>query len=300
MTSQKVYRSGFVALLGKPNVGKSTLLNRLVGAKVAITSPKPQTTRRRILGVRHGEGHQIVFVDTPGFYPAEHMLGRRMLESARTEGQEADLVVMVVEGTHLPTDDDRRVGEFLQSVRAPKLLVVNKVDLVHPKEELLPRMVAYQQLGDFQEVFPLSAREGENLEPLIEALLARLPEGDPYFPADQVSDQNQEILVEEIIREKVLLGTRHEVPHAVAVHLEEFRPGQNPATQYIRALVYVEREGQKAILVGKGGARLKKIGTTARAELEPLLGKPVFLDLWVKVKEDWRDRSDWLRTLGYE
>jgi len=134
----------------------------------------------------------------------------------------------------------------------------------------------------------------------VEALLARLPEGDPYFPTDQVSDQNQEILVEEIIREKVLLGTRQEVPHAVAVRLEEFRPGQNPATQYIRAVVYVEREGQKAILVGKGGSRLKKIGSAARAELEPMLGKPVFLDLWVKVKEDWRDRADWLRALGYE
>jgi len=158
--SSKVYRSGFVALIGKPNVGKSTLLNRLVGAKVAITSPKPQTTRRRILGVRHGPDHQIVFVDTPGFHPAEHMLGQKMLDSARTEGQEADVVVLVTEGTHLPTDDDRRVAEFLQSVRAPRLLVINKVDLVRPKEELLPRMVAYQELGDFQEVFPVSAREG--------------------------------------------------------------------------------------------------------------------------------------------
>lgn len=298
--TEEQFRSGFVALLGKPNVGKSTLVNRLVGTKVAITSPKPQTTRRRILGVRHGEGHQIVFVDTPGFYPAEHMLGKRMLESARTEGQEADVVVLVTEGTHMPNDDDRRVGEFLQGISAPKLLVVNKVDIVKPKEELLPRIVAYQVLADFEEVFPVSAVQGDNLDAFVAALLRRLPEGHPYFPPDQASDQNREILVEEIIREKVLLNTRQEVPHAVAVQLEEFRPGENPETLFLRAIVYVEREGQKAILVGKGGAMLKKIGSMAREELEVLLGRKVFLDLWVKVKEDWRDRSDWLRTLGYE
>lgn len=298
--SQSEFRSGFIALIGKPNVGKSTLLNRLVGTKVAITSPKPQTTRRRILGVRHGPGHQMVFVDTPGFCPAEHVLGKRMLESAQTEGREADIVVLVTDGTHMPTDEDRRVGEFLAGVSACKLLVVNKVDLVKPKEALLPRLMAYQELAGFEEVFPLSAREGQNLDPLIHCLLSRLPPGDPYFPADQVSDQNQELLAEEIIREKVLRTTRQEVPHSVAVRLEECRPGDNPSTWFIRALVYVEREGQKAILVGKNGTMLKKIGSQARAELETLLGKKVFLDLWVKVKPDWRDRADWLRALGYE
>ncbi len=298
--SQSEFRSGFIALLGKPNVGKSTLLNRLVGTKVAITSPKPQTTRRRILGVRHGEGHQMVFVDTPGFHPAENMLGQRMLESARTEGREADQVVLVTDGTHMPTEEDRRVGEFLAGVRAPKLLVVNKVDRVQPKEALLPRIVAYQELAEFEEVFPLSALEGQNLEPLIQSLLSRLSPGDPYFPPDQVSDQNQEILIEEILREKVLLATRQEVPHSVAVRLEEFRPGDNPSTWFIRALIYVEREGQKAILVGKGGATLRKIGTQARIEIEALLDKKVFLDVWVKVKPDWRDRADWLRALGYD
>ncbi len=298
--SQSEFRSGFIALIGKPNVGKSTLLNRLVGTKVAITSPKPQTTRRRILGVRHGPGHQMVFVDTPGFCLAEHVLGKRMLESAQTEGREADVVVLVTDGTHMPTDEDRRVGEFLAGVQASKLLVVNKVDLVKPKEALLPRIVAYQGLADFEEVFPLSALEGQNLDPLVHGLLSRLQLGDPYFPPDQVSDQNQELLAEEIIREKVLLTTRQEVPHSVAVRLEEFRPGDNPSTWFIRALVYVEREGQKAILVGKNGATLKKIGSLARVELETLLGKKVFLDLWVKVKPDWRDRTDWLRALGYE
>lgn len=242
----------------------------------------------------------MVFVDTPGFCPAEHVLGKRMLESAQTEGREADIVVLVTDGTHMPTDEDRRVGEFLAGVSACKLLVVNKVDLVKPKEALLPRLMAYQELAGFEEVFPLSAREGQNLDPLIHCLLSRLPPGDPYFPADQVSDQNQELLAEEIIREKVLRTTRQEVPHSVAVRLEEFRPGDNPSTWFIRALVYVEREGQKAILVGKNGTMLKKIGSQARAELETLLGKKVFLDLWVKVKPDWRDRADWLRALGYE
>lgn len=294
------FRSGFVALIGKPNVGKSTLLNRLVGTKVAITSPKPQTTRRRILGVRHGPDHQIVFVDTPGFHPAEHKLGERMLKSAQTEGSEADVVALVVEATHMPTDDDRRVVEFLKTVHAPKLLVVNKTDLVKPKEEMLPRIQAYSDLGGFEEVFPVSAVQGDNLDPLVQALLEMLPEGDPFFPEDQVSDQNREILAEEIIREKVLMNTRQEVPHAVAVQLEEFRPGESPDTLYMRAVIFVEREGQKGILVGKGGAMLKKIGSLAREELEFLFGQKIFLDLWVKVKEDWRDRPDWLRALGYE
>lgn len=298
--SSSEFRSGFVALLGKPNVGKSTLLNRMVGTKVAITSPKPGTTRRRVLGVRHGQDHQIVFVDTPGFYPAENMLGRRMLKSAQTEGQEADVVLLVTEATHMPTDDDRRVAEFLQGIAAPKLLIVNKVDLVKPKEAMLPRIEAYQELGVFEEIYPVSATQGDNLDRLVDELVKRLPEGHPYFPEDQVSDQNREIMAEEIIREKVLLNTRQEVPHAVAVQIEEYRPGDNPETWFIRAIVYVEREGQKAILVGKGGTMLKKIGSLAREELEFLLGKKVFLDLWVKVKEDWRDRSDWLRTLGYE
>lgn len=298
--SESTFRSGFVALLGKPNVGKSTLLNGMVGTKVAITSPKPGTTRRRVLGVRHGPDHQIVFVDTPGFYPAENLLGRRMLKSAQSEGQEADLVLLVTEATHMPTDDDRRVAEFLQGVGAPKILVVNKVDLVKPKEAMLPRIEAYRELGVFDEIFPVSATQGDNLDRLIEALVARLPEGQPYFPEDQVSDQNQDIMAEEIIREKVLLNTRQEVPHAVAVQIEESRPGENPETHFLRAIVYVEREGQKAIVVGKGGAMLKKIGTMAREDLERHFGKRVFLDLWVKVKEDWRDRSDWLRTLGYE
>lgn len=297
---KKDFSSGFVALIGKPNVGKSTLLNAIVGQKVAITSPSPQTTRRRVLGVKHGDNYQIVFVDTPGFHKAEHKLGEWMLESAKTEGREADVVVWVVEGTHMPSDEDAKVAKYLQEIPGSKLLVINKVDLVEPKEALLPRLEAYCKLGTFDEVFPVSALAKENLDALIADLITRLPEETPYFPVEQVSDQNNQTMAEEIIREKVLHCTHQEVPHSTAVMIEECRPGSKPDLQYIRAVIFVEREGQKKILLGRGGEKLKQIGQAARQELEPLFGKRIYLDLWIKVKEDWRERSDWLRVLGYE
>ncbi|MCR5662797.1 MAG: GTPase Era [bacterium] len=296
---EKEYRSGFVALIGKPNVGKSTLLNYIVKEKVAITSPKPQTTRRRVLGVYHGENSQIVFVDTPGIYKAEHRLGQWMLDSAKTEGREADMVVWVADGSAMPSKDDERVAAFLAEINVPKILVVNKVDLVKPKDKLLPRLAAFRDLGDFEEVFPVSAVSGDNVQALVEYLVSRLPEGCPYFPEDQLSDQSEKMQAEEIIREKVLLNTQQEVPHAVAVMAEEYRLSEKGDMQIIKASIFVEREGQKKIILGRQGAKLKKIGTEARAEIEKLLGRKVFLDLWVKVKEDWRSRADWLRALGY-
>ena len=294
------FRSGFVALIGKPNVGKSTLLNCIVGQKVAITSPKPQTTRRRVLGVHHGRNRQIVFVDTPGFYKAHNRLGEWMLDSAKTEGQEADLVLFVVDGTAAPSDDDRQVGEFLSALPLPKVLVINKTDLVKSEEELAQRREEYGALADFKKIYLVSAAKGDKVRGLVNFLGQQMPEGCPYFPPEQVSDQNNQLLAEEIIREKVLLNTGQEVPHAAAVQVEECRPGSKPGLQYVRAVIYVEREGQKNILLGSGGARLKRIGAQARAELEPIFHKKIYLDIWIKVKEDWRDRSDWLRVLGYE
>lgn len=299
--SETTFRSGFVALIGKPNVGKSTLLNSIVGQKVAITSSKPQTTRRRVLGVHHGRNRQIVFVDTPGFLrETNNRLGEMMLESAKTEGQEADMVVFVVDCTQKPSEDDRKVGQFLQELPMPVVLVVNKIDLVPNVEEQQKRLAEYGSLAKFAKSFLVSAARNIRVRGLVNYLGKQLPEGCPYFPPEQVSDQNNQLLAEEIIREKILRNTGQEVPHAVAVQVEECRPADKPNMQYIRAVIYVEREGQKNIIVGNGGTRLKRIGSQSRIDLEGIFGKKIFLDLWIKVKENWRDRSDWLRALGYE
>lgn len=301
MGKKEEFHSGFVALIGKPNVGKSTILNYIVGKKVAITSDMPQTTRQRVLGIWNKDNCQIVFVDTPGFHIAENRLGEWMLDSAKTEGAEADIAVMVVDGSQKPDEDDRMVANFLtQSVANRKILLVNKVDKVDHKEELLPRISAYSKMAEFSDVYPISAIDGDNIEKFLEQLIDLLPEGEPYFPKDQISDQNDEKMAEEIIREKVLLKTYREVPHAVAVKIEECRPALNKDMQYVRATIYVEREGQKTIVLGRKGEKLREIGSSARVELEEIFGKKVYLDLWVKVKEDWRDRPDWLRVFGYE
>lgn len=291
------FKSGFVALVGKPNVGKSTLLNALVGTKVAITSPQPQTTRRRVLGVVHRPGYQVVLVDTPGLSEARHELGRRMVGTAQSESRDADLVLFLVDLTHPPTEADREAVSLLGKTRAPCLLVGNKLDRAKRPEEALE---AYLQLAPFEEAVSLSALTGKNLPRLLQAVVKRLQPGPPFYPPEQVSDQNQRLLIEEVIREKVLLNTRQEIPHAVAVQVEEMRPGTQADTLYVAANLYVEREGQKRIVIGKGGALLKKIGQQAREELQQLLGSKLFLELWVKVKEDWRERPDWLRSLGYE
>lgn len=302
MSQPEKFRSGFVALIGRPNVGKSTLLNAIVGAKVAITSGMPQTTRHRILGVYNHPGCQIVFVDTPGFHSAQTRLGEWMLESAMTEGSEADIVIMMVDGTQAPNDDDRQAAEFLRErVKGTKILLLNKVDKLSRKEALLPRIEAYKKLGDFTDIFPISAVDGDNVEEFLGFLRDLLPEGLPYFPEGQLSDQDDELMAAEIIREKVLLNTYREVPHAVAVKIDECREAAGKKDlQYIRATIYVERDGQKTIILGRKGEKLKEIGAAARAELEELFGRRVYLDLWIKVKEDWRDRPDWLRAFGYD
>ncbi|MFA5505060.1 MAG: GTPase Era [Vulcanimicrobiota bacterium] len=290
------YRSGFVALVGKPNVGKSTLVNRLVGRKVAITSSKPQTTRQRMLGVLHGEDYQAVLVDTPGMMKPKTRLHHSMIQAASQEAAGADLVLWLAESTHLPTEEDEAVAKFMRDSKAPGWLVLTKEDrnregVLEACRELLPEAV---------QVHRVSARSGEGLPALVEAIRLALPDGPPYFPPDQVSEQNDRLWMAEVIREKVLQAARQEVPHAVAVTVEELREGKGgEETLYGRAILYVEKKSQKGILIGKNGALLKKIGAEARTELEAAWGKPLFLDLWVKVKKDWRDRDDWLRYLGY-
>ena len=292
------YRSGFIAVVGKPNVGKSTLVNRLVGKSVSIASSKPETTRRRVLGVVHGEGYQMVLVDTPGMTPARHALGKRLRDMAQDETIEADAILFMVELTHFPKSEDEDVAKMLQKVSAPIFLVGNKIDRASSKEQILPYIEAYSKLGTFADVFPISAQEGDNLDVLQKALLDRLPEGVPFFPQEMVSDLDEVSKVEDLIRLEVLQRTRQEVPHAVAIKVEEMKPGDdNPDITLIRAFVYVERASQKKIIIGKKGEMLKQIGQAARASIEAELGRPVFLDLWVKIKEDWRQRPDWIEVL---
>lgn len=297
------FRSGFVTVVGKPNVGKSTLINSLVGRKVAIVSSKPQTTRHRILGVKNGQGVQAVFVDTPGVHKPSHELGRYLEKTYLGELQGADMVLLMVDSTHDMGEEDDRAFSFIfkgnQPVEVPVILVVNKIDAAKPgKVEKIEEQAMSR--GKFTGVFRVSALKGTGLESLENAVMGALPEGPPYFPPDQVSDQTPELQAAEMVREKILLKTRQEIPHCVFVHTEDFREGKTPGVLYISVYIYVEKKSQKGIIIGKGGKRLKDIGALARMELETLLGKKVFLDLWVKVKEDWRDRKDLLKSWGYE
>ena len=292
------FHSGFVALVGKPNVGKSTLVNRLVGRKVAITSSKPQTTRQRMLGVFHGSDFQAVLVDTPGMMLPKSGLHRKMLTTATQEAREADLVLWLAESTHFPTEEDQKVGQVLADMAAqgrPVWLVLTKVDKM--KEGVAE---AYRQLAPFvSKTFQLSALSGAGVPDLLKEFVAALPEGPAFFPSDQVTEQNDRLWLAEIVREKVLSRTRQEIPHSVAVTVEELREAEgNGQGLYGRVILYVERESQKRILIGKKGELLKRVGMDARKELEADWGRPLFLDLWVKVKEDWRDREDWLQSFG--
>ena len=291
------YHSGFVALVGKPNVGKSTLVNKLVGQKVAITSSKPQTTRQRMLGVLHGDDYQAVLVDTPGMMTPKTRLHKSMVGAATSEAQGADLVLWLVEATHSPTEEDQTVAKFVRELGRPAWLVLTKMD--KQKEGVVDECRAL--LPDAAQEHQISAITGLGLGPLIKALREALPEGPPYFPPDQVSEQNDKLWMTEVIREKVLQVTRQEVPHAVAVTVEELREGKGGKDSlYGRAILYVEKKSQKGILIGKDGALLKKVGADSRKELEKAWGKSLYLDLWVKVKKDWRERDDWLRYLGYQ
>lgn len=292
------YRSGFVALVGRPNVGKSTLMNALVGNKVAIVTPKPQTTRNRIHGILTDEKRQIIFVDTPGIHRPRTRLGAYMVEVAQRALGEVDAVLYVVDGSTPVGGTEREIAGSLQGLKTPVLLAVNKVDLLS-REETVLALDRYTALGNFAEVIPVSALTGANLDTLLDLLTKYLPAGPQFYPADMVTDQPERFAVAELVREQVLSLTREEVPHAVAVVVEEMEEREAKNLVYIRANIFVEKETQKRILIGKNGAMLKTIGERARASIEALLGVRVFLDLWVKVKADWRDTESVLRELGY-
>ncbi len=292
------HKSGFVAIVGKPNVGKSTLVNAYVGAKIAIVSNKPQTTRRVIRGILTRPDAQIIFVDTPGIHKPLHQLGRVMVEAAMRAVDDVDVVVFLVDGSRMPGEEDVRIGRMLsERCRAPVLLALNKMDLLKP-ENVQAVTEAFWALVKYDDWMRLSATRGDNRDQLLDQILARLPEGPELYPADQVTDQNLQAIVAELIREQVLLNTRQEIPHSVAVAIEQWEE-RRADLAHIAATIYVERESQKGIVIGAGGAMLKKIGQSARKEIEEWVGHQVFLELWVKVWEKWRERESSLRELGY-
>ncbi|RAL25864.1 GTPase Era [Thermoflavimicrobium daqui] len=293
------YRSGFVALIGRPNVGKSTLMNYLVGQKIAIMSDKPQTTRNKVRGVYTEERGQIVFLDTPGIHKPHSKLGELLVQTAQNALEEVDLVLFLVDAGQGIGSGDRFIIENLQKVKTPVFLVVNKIDQVHP-DDLLPLIDQYRKLFSFKEVIPISALQGNNTSTLLNLILRELPAGPQYYPADQVTDHPERFIVAELIREKVLELTREEIPHSVAVVIEEMSQRKNKNLIDIRATIFTERSSQKGILIGKKGSLLREVGKRAREEMERLLGSRIFLDLWVKVKKDWRNEEMLLRQFGYQ
>ncbi len=298
-TSSPDHRSGFISLVGRPNVGKSTLLNRLLGQKIAIVSPKPQTTRNRITGIRTLPVAQIVYVDTPGLHTPRGPLGEFMAATAIQALSEVDGVVFVAEATESPTALDDGSLARLSTVTAPVLLALNKVDRVSDKRRLLPLLEAYAARHAFHELIPLSAITGTGVDRLERAILALLPRGPAFYPPETVTDQPETFFVAETIREKLFLLTRQEVPYASAVRVEELVERGAAERLYIRAVIFVEQPSQKAIVVGEGGTSLKRIGRAARQELEAFFGVPVYLDLWVEVRKRWRRDAAALRELGY-
>ncbi len=292
------HRSGFVAVLGKPNVGKSTLINAYVGQKVAIVSSKPQTTRRRLLGILTLPKTQIVFIDTPGIHSPKHKLGEYMVETATRALRDVDLVLFMVDISEPPTEEDEEIARLLERDRpAPVILALNKIDLL-PPERLQPQAKAYLSLGEFEESMPISATRGDNRSELLAFIIQHLPFGPRYYPPDQVTDQNLRFMAAELIREQALEHLHQEVPHSVAVVVEEFQE-RRPDLVYISATIYVEKGSQKGIVLGQEGRMVKEIGKAARREIEPLLSQKVYLDLWVKVSKKWRRKEAALRRLGY-
>lgn len=294
----KKFRSGYVALIGLPNVGKSTLLNQLLGYKVAITTPKPQTTRFQIRGVLTGEDFQIIFVDTPGLHDAKDFFNKLMVEHALKAIEEVDSIVFIVDASRRNPQAEEKIIEILRRAQKPTVLALNKIDLVK-KGELLPMIDFFSRLFPFKAIVPISALERDGLEELLKEIVATLPQGPMYYDPETITDQPERVLAAEIIREKIFMLTRQEVPYATAVVVEEFYEDPEKDLIYIQATIYVEKDSQKGILIGRGGQMLKKIGTLAREELEFLFGKRVHLELWVKVLKGWRKEERLLRRVGF-
>jgi GTP-binding protein Era len=291
------FASGFVSILGLPNAGKSTLLNLLVGQKLAAVADKPQTTRTTVQGVWTTDSAQVVFVDTPGIHKSDTLLNQRMMQSIREALDDRDLLLYVADSNRLPGEPDEMAVSLLRKTGTPALLVLNKIDRLSHKDAMLPLLHRYQEIYSFEEFFPISALTGDGVEPLRAAILSRMPQGPKYYPDDYVTDQPERFLAAEIVREKILLATREEVPHHTTVLIDDWK--QEGRLLRIMATIYVERPGQKGIIVGAHGSKLKEIGTKARIELESMLGHKIFLQLHVKVQPGWRESPAFLRGLDW-
>ena len=293
-----MFKSGFVAILGRPNVGKSTFLNRVMGQKIAIMSNKAQTTRNKIMGIYTTETEQIVFIDTPGIHKPKTALGDFMVESAYSTLREVDTVLFMVPADEKRGKGDDMIIERLKEAKVPVILVINKIDKVHP-DQLLEQIDDFRDQMDFKEIIPISALQGNNVDRLLTVLIENLEEGFQYFPEDQITDHPERFLVSEMIREKILTLTEQEVPHSVAVVVDSMKRDTETDKIHIQATIMVERNSQKGIIIGKHGAMLKKIGTLARRDIEIMLGDKVYLETWVKVKKNWRDKKLDLADFGY-
>lgn len=296
--NESKYKSGFVAIIGRPNVGKSTFLNQVLGKKIAIMSDKPQTTRNKIQGVITDENSQTIFIDTPGIHKPKHELGKFMTDLAIGTLNEVDAVLFMVNATEKAGKGDRFILEHLKRVKQPVYLCINKIDLL-TKEELLGVIASFREEYDFTGIIPISALTGENVQTLIEVVKEVLPEGPQFYPSDYITDHPERFIISEMIREKVLHLTREEVPHSVAVVIEKIEKPADSDTVDVMAAIVVERSSQKGILIGKGGKMLKDIGTLARKDINALLGTKIYLELWVKVQKDWRNKKLYLNDFGY-
>ena len=297
LQSEEGFKSGFVSVVGQPNVGKSTLINNLIGEKISITSRKAQTTRNKIQCILTLDDAQLVFIDTPGVHRADDKMGEYLNNVSYDALKEIDLVLFMVDGNYPPNNDDKKVAAELTNLGVPVLLVINKIDKM--SNELEERIKQYQRLGAFDDVVAISALQEKNLDYLLDLMVNALEEGPKYYPDNMITDQIEQFIITELIREQVLNYTHEEVPHSVAVEIIDFNEREDDELIDIRANIYVERDSQKGILIGKNGKMLKKIGSQARTGIEDLLNSKVFLDLWVKVKKNWRDKEDALKMLGY-
>jgi GTPase len=294
--AEKAYKSGFISIIGRPNVGKSTFLNSVIGQKIAIMSDKPQTTRNKVQGVLTLDDSQLIFIDTPGIHKPKHKLGDFMMKVAQNTLKEVDIVLFMVNAEEGYGRGEEFIIDKLQSVGTPVFLIINKIDLVHP-DKLLQIINDYKEKYDFQEIVPISALEGNNIDTLLTQIKSYLPEGPQYYPADQVTDHPERFIISELIREKVLHLTREEIPHSLAVMIEKIERKKDKV--HVMATIVVERDSQKGIVIGKQGSMLKEVGKRARIDIENLLGTKVFLELWVKVQKDWRNRATHLRDYGF-
>lgn len=296
--STQGHKSGFISIIGRPNVGKSTFLNRVIGQKIAIMSDKPQTTRNKVQGVLTTDDAQFIFIDTPGIHKPKHKLGDFMMKVAQNTLKEVDVILFMVNAEEGYGRGEEFILEKFQSVRTPIFLVINKIDKIHP-DKLMTLIESYKEKYEFSEIIPISALEGNNVETLLEQIKTYIPEGPQYYPADQVTDHPERFIVSELIREKALHLTREEIPHSLAVLIDKMERRDDKDVVHVMATIIVERDSQKGIVIGKQGKMLKEIGQRARLDIENLLGSKVFLELWVKVQKDWRNKMSQLRDFGF-